>query len=82
MLAAAEVVSHHLHLNRESQRWFVWICACYGSEDFSSHEIAASLWIALVFNRRKEERTAMHSLQSVDSFAILNHDREIKKGNL
>jgi len=74
MLNAAEVVSHYLHLNCESQRWFVQIGVHYGSMDFSSRDIATSLWIASVFNRRKEERTEMHSLQSVDSFAILNHD--------
>lgn len=56
---------------------------CYGSVDFSSHGIETSLWITLAFHRRKEERTAVPSLQSVDSFAILNHDWEIKKkGNL
>lgn len=61
---------------------FIWICVCCGFVAFSFHEIAASLWTTLVFNRRKEERIAMHSLQSVDSFVTLNHDWEIKKGNL
>lgn len=55
---------------------------CCGSVAFSFHEIAASLWTTLVFNGRKEERIAIRSLQSVDSFVILNHDWEIKKGNL